>query len=533
MATQEADLKQSDAADVPACVQRVVTLGDYAPSAQFLATIPIGFARRHAIIGLLNGTNDERLIVAMSELAAWEQAQVVSRLLERPVTPILAPRDVILTAINHAYEQRTGQAQAMVEKLDRKQVLDELQQLGELPSREDLLDNAARAPVIKLVNLILFEAAKSDASDVHVQPYEDRLVVRTRVDGVLYDSFTLPRSVQDEVVSRIKVMARMNIAERRLPQDGRATVQVGDRVIDLRIASLPTSFGERVVIRLLDKHARLLDLTELGMNARSLEQFRRLVTLEHGLVLVTGPTGSGKSTTLYAALQQLDAKEKNILTLEDPIEYQLEGVSQTQVSDKKGLTFASGLRSVLRQDPDVIMVGEIRDGETATMAIQSSLTGHLVFSTLHTNDAASAVTRLLDLGIEPYLAASSLVGVLAQRLVRKVCPNCARPHEPGDAELAWLGVARSATSNMKMGAGCRACRGTGYRGRVGTFELLIIDEPIRRLIQSRATASEVKSAAVHAGMRTLREDGITKVLAGVTTVAEVERVTHSPDVDEG
>jgi general secretion pathway protein E len=517
------------AADVPG-VTRVTNLGDYAPSAQFLATIPIGFARRHVLIGMSGPSDDDRLIVAMCELDAWEQAQVVSRLLERPVTPILAPRDVILTAINHAYEQRTGQAQAMVEKLDRKQVLDELRQLG-ASSREDLLDNAARAPVIKLVNLILFEAAKSDASDVHVQPYEDRLVVRTRVDGVLYDSFTLPRSVQDEVVSRVKVMARMNIAERRLPQDGRATVQVGDRVIDLRIASLPTSFGERVVIRLLDKHARLLDLTELGMNAQALAQFRKLITLEHGLLLVTGPTGSGKSTTLYAALQQLDSKQKNILTLEDPIEYQLEGVSQTQVSDKKGLTLASCLRSVLRQDPDVIMVGEIRDSETATMAIQSSLTGHLVFSTLHTNDAASAVTRLLDLGIEPYLAASSLMGVLAQRLVRRVCGNCASPHEPTDAELQWLGVDRSATTSMRIGKGCRACRQTGYRGRVGTFEMLMVDEAVRRLIQSRATASEVKDAATRAGMRSLRDDGIAKILQGVTTVAEVERVTHAPDSD--
>jgi general secretion pathway protein E len=306
-------------------------------------------------------------------------------------------------------------------------------------------------------------------------------------------------------------------------------VQVGDRVIDLRIASLPTSFGERVVIRLLDKSARLFDLTELGMDTRTLEQFRKLVALEHGLVLVTGPTGSGKSTTLYAALKQLNSKEKNILTLEDPIEYQLDGISQTQVSDKKGLTFAGGLRSVLRQDPDVIMVGEIRDGETATMAIQSSLTGHLVFSTLHTNDAASAITRLLDLGIEPYLVASSVMGVLAQRLVRKVCDGCATGYEPTDVELKWLGVDRDGAARMRIGAGCRACRQTGYRGRVGTFEMLSIDEPVRRLIQSRGTASEIKDASIRSGMRTLREDGIAKILAGATTIAEVERVTHASD----
>jgi general secretion pathway protein E len=516
--------------DQSSSVARVSSLNGYTPSSEFLASIPISFARRHAVLGLASHERDERLIIAMSDLDAWEQAQVVSRLLGRPVTPIVAPRDVILTAINHAYEQRTGQAQAMVEKLDRKQVFDELERLA--PTREDLLDNAARAPIIKLVNLILFEAVKSDASDVHVQPYEDRLIVRTRIDGVLYDSFTLPRAVQDEVVSRIKVMARMNIAEKRLPQDGRATVQVGDRVVDLRIASLPTSFGERVVIRLLDKSARLLDLTELGMDARTLEQFRSLIALEHGLLLVTGPTGSGKSTTLYAALRQLDCKEHNILTLEDPIEYQLEGISQTQVSDKKGLTFASGLRSVLRQDPDIIMVGEIRDGETATMAIQSSLTGHLVFSTLHTNDAASAVTRLLDLGIEPYLVASSVVGVLAQRLVRRICPNCAKSYKPNETELQWLGVPRDRANQMRIGAGCRECRNTGFRGRVGAFEMLIVNEPVRRLIQSRATASEIKDAAVRAGTRTLRDDGTEKILAGLTTIAEVERVTHAPDAEE-
>jgi general secretion pathway protein E len=439
----------------------------------------------------------------------------------------MASADAVLAAINEAYQQRTGQAQAFIERLDRTEVLDEVRRLG---AREDLLDNSSRAPVIKLVNLMLFEAAKSGASDVHVQPYEERLVVRTRVDGVLYDAFNLPKNVQEEVVSRVKVMGRMNIAEKRLAQDGRATVQIGDRVVDLRIASLPTSFGERVVIRLLDKSRRLYDLAEIGMDPRTLARFEELVGIEHGLVLVTGPTGSGKSTTLYGALRRIDSREKNVLTLEDPIEYQLEGISQTQVSDKKGMTFASGLRSVLRQDPDVIMVGEIRDRETATMAIQSSLTGHLVFSTLHTNDAASAVTRLLDLGIEPYLVASSVVGVLAQRLVRRICPGCAEPYTPDAAELEWLGVPADQARGMKKGKGCPACRNTGYQGRLGTFELLNIDERVRRLIQSRATAAEIKDAAVGgAGMRTLRDDGVAKVLTGITTTSEVERVTMRPE----
>src|SRR5207237_206592 len=294
-------------------------------------------------------------------------------------------------------------------------------------------------------------------------------MLRTRIDGVLYDNFQLPKAVQEEVISRVKIMGRMNIAEKRLAQDGRATVQIGDRVVDLRIASLPTSFGERVVIRLLDKSARLYELPDLGMDSITLARFGKLITAEHGLILVSGPTGSGKSTTLYAALQQINSKEKNVITLEDPIEYQLDGISQTQVSDKKGMTFASGLRSVLRQDPDVIMVGEIRDRETATMAIQSALTGHLVFSTLHTNDAASAVTRLLDLGIEPYLVASSVIGVLAQRLVRRVCPDCAKPYTPHRMELQWLAVPRSAASRRGQGGGWDHYRHNRSRGRRGAL----------------------------------------------------------------
>ena len=533
-AAQDAGLAETD---VFRCVAQGLgvefaeNLSQYPGSSDFTAAVPIAFARKHKVLGVTPAgeASEGRMRVALGSLAHWEQLQVIARLLGRPVWPLLAPPAMVSAAIDDAYQQGAGQAQGMIDTLGRDEILDEVRKLA---GREDLLDNASRAPVIKLVNLMLFEAVKAKASDVHVQPYEDRVMVRMRIDGILYDSYTLPKAVQEEIISRVKVMGRMNIAEKRLSQDGRATVQIGRRDIDLRIASLPTSFGERVVIRLLDKSARLYELPELGMDPRTLRRFEQLVTIEHGLILVTGPTGSGKSTTLYSALNRINSKEKNILTIEDPIEYQLDGISQTQVSDRKGMTFASGLRSVLRQDPDVIMVGEIRDLDTATMAIQSSLTGHLVFSTLHTNDAASAVTRLLDLGIEPYLVASSVVGVLAQRLVRRVCSECAEPYQPHPTELEWLGVGQSATLNMRQGRGCAACRHTGYRGRLGTFELLVLDDDIRQLIAARATASSIKQAAVSAGTRTLRDDGISKILAGITTISEVERVTLRSDDPE-
>jgi general secretion pathway protein E len=492
------------------------------PSAAFVKRVPIHFARQKKVLGL--ATDSGPLRVAMAAPDDHQTRDTLRRWLGRPIDVIRADAGQLGEAINQAYGRQTGAAQEFVERLDRKTVLD---QVIELEKREDLLDVADRAPVIKLVNLMLFEAVQQEASDIHIQPYEDRLVVRMRIDGVLFDAFDLPKGLQEEVVSRVKVMGKMNIAEKRLPQDGRATVQVGDRIIDLRVSTVPASHGERVVIRLLDKSVRLYTLGELGMDQRTLDRFARLICVDHGLILVTGPTGSGKTTTLYAALGQLNSNQRNILTLEDPIEYQLHGISQIQVSEKKGMTFAGGLRSVLRQDPDVMMIGEIRDHETAVMAIQSALTGHLVFSTLHTNDAASAVTRLLDLGIEPYLVASSLAGVLAQRLARRVCAQCGAPHEPSAADLATLRFSPTADeqARLRKGPGCKACRGTGYHGRVGCFELLTVDEDVRRLVQARATASELKASAERAGMHSLRDDGLLKVCDGLTTCDEVIRIS--------
>jgi len=489
----------------------------------FLQAVPIAFARRHALVGLA-GENGS-LTVALADVRAWPQLGTLAKLLGRPVAPLVAPREEILRTINAAYQEQSGQAQRVIQELDQ----DELgRELASAAARsEDLLDVAARAPVIKLVNSLLFEAVKRRASDVHVQPTEDRLMVRLRVDGVLYDVFEPPKALQEEVISRIKVMGGMNIAERRLAQDGRATVQVGDRVIDLRIATLPTSFGERAVIRLLDKSARLYRLGELGMPPGVLEATRRLIHHDHGIILVTGPTGSGKSTTLYAALQEVNSKALNALTLEDPIEYRLEGISQTQVNERKGMTFAGGLRHVLRQDPDIIMVGEIRDGETARMAIQSALTGHLVLSTLHTNDAAGAVSRMLDLGVEPYLLASCLLGVLAQRLVRRVCVACREQYVPtSEDRQRWnLSDAEQFAPLLFRGAGCDACMDTGYRERIGVFELLTVTEPVRELILARAKSSTIKAEAAAHGMTTLRGDGLAKAADGVTTMDEVVRVT--------
>lgn len=498
------------------------TLEQFTLCKKFAEAVPINLARSHGVIGVTDTDGKAWLLVADSR--GRDSLSVFCRLVPSVQQWGVVSKAEVNQAIDRVYANRDSATAAIIEQL---QFGDLSEEASEFVERHDLLGNEATTPVINLVNSAILDAIRNRASDIHFQPYEETLVIRFRIDGVLFDMYSVPRTLQEEVLSRLKIIGRMNIAEKRLPQDGRASVRLGARLVDLRIASLPTSHGERIVVRLLDKGARLYSLAELGMQAEVYQPFKRIVQLEHGLVLVTGPTGGGKSTTLYAALQEINTKDRNVVTLEDPIEYQLNGISQTQVNEKKGLTFATGLRNVLRQDPDIIMVGEIRDEETAEMAIQSSLTGHMVFSTLHTNDAASAMTRLLDLHIEPYLVASSVVAVLAQRLVRKICAACAVAapfQEEWYQEFGLHGTLES-ESQAQRGIGCAQCRGTGFHGRIGLFELLLIDEEIQTQIQTRANAAEIRRTARKRGMKLLVEDGLQKVKNGKTTIEEVRRVS--------
>jgi general secretion pathway protein E len=497
-----------------------LSLANRRVDARFVQRVPIHFARTHSVIGL--ATDDCQVVeIAMSDAASTRTAENLALLLECETRAGLSTQGEIQSAINQAYGEKRVDVEGVLHSIEVPSDSD----MEAIKLDADLLDDASRAPVIKLVNLILFEAVKRRASDVHVQPLAEAVSVRIRIDGILFEFLQPPRHLADEIISRIKVMGSMDIAERRVAQDGRATVHVGDRTIDLRIASLPTAHGERIVLRLLDKGARLYELSELGMPADVLQHFEQLINRSHGILLVTGPTGSGKTTTLYAALQRIDYRQLNVVTLEDPIEYHLTGISQTQVSTRKGMTFATGLRAVLRQDPDVILVGEIRDQDTARMAIQSSLTGHLVLSTLHTNDTASAVGRLLDLGVEPYLVADSLLAILAQRLVRLNCPACKRGVDGDVSQIERLGM-DSASTSVHQGAGCELCSHTGYRERRAVFELLVNDQAISALIHDRQRAGRIRHAARLAGMRTLRDEGIRMILAGQTTPEEVLRVTQ-------
>ena len=435
------------------------------------------------------------------------------------ILAVVAPADEILRAINRDFERRSEGAKEMVEEIAAGE------NDSRAPEPEDLLDVSDEAPVIRFVNSLITQGYKERASDIHIEPFETELIVRYRIDGILYEALRPPHKSHAAIVSRIKIMAALNIAEKRLPQDGRFRVRIAGKDVDVRVSTLPTAFGERVVLRLLDHGSQVLQLEDIGLAVDLLHQLDVMIRKSHGIFLVTGPTGSGKTTTLYAALTRLNNREKNIITVEDPIEYQLPGVGQIQVNAKIDLTFANGLRSILRQDPDIIMVGEIRDAETAEIAVQSALTGHMVFSTLHTNDAAGALTRLVEMGIEPFLAASSIVGIIAQRLVRQICPHCRESYRPSPNLLADAGLPDDGALYYR-GRGCERCLGLGYRGRSGIYELLPVDEETRELLLARKDAATIKGAAQRKGMKSLRDAGLAKAAAGETTLEEVLRVTQ-------
>ncbi|PKN27285.1 MAG: type II secretion system protein GspE [Deltaproteobacteria bacterium HGW-Deltaproteobacteria-21] len=482
--------------------------------------IPIQYFKRLGIIplsksgGILTvALNDPGLFQAADDLA--QHAGCESAAL------VLSPLKEIHAAINLLFDQSSEDAEKMVQDLEASDLEGTVRELDEL---EDLLDVSHDAPIIRLVNTILTQALRRDASDIHIGPFEKEVKVRFRIDGILYEVFVLPKKFHAHIVSRLKIMAGLDIAEKRVPQDGRMKIKVANKTVDVRASVIPMAFGERIVLRLLDKGVSLLGLDDMGLTGERLALFGKMIVSNSGILLVTGPTGSGKSTTLYAALGQVNSMEKNILTIEDPIEYELKDVGQIQVNPKTGLTFARGLRSILRHDPDIIMVGEIRDLETVEIAIQASLTGHLVFSTLHTNDAAGALTRLVDMGVEPFLIASSLLGVVAQRLVRRICPDCKEPYRPDPAVLKEVGLEED--HMLWKGKGCPSCMESGYRGRTGIFELLIMDNEVRRLLTSGSDSVAIKEAAVGKGMTTLFEDGLRKVREGITTLSEVMRVTQ-------
>jgi type II secretion system protein E len=500
----------------------IVDLGQEPPDPEVLEIVPSEFARRHHLIPLRR--NDDTLVVAMADPLDISGIDDLHLLTGLDVAPMLALPAEIQRLLEQAYMSRMI---AGVKEAERAIDEDDL-------DVDDLQKMAKEELVIQMVNLIINQAIQDRASDIHIEPFDKELRVRYRVDGVLHEVNSPPKRFHAAVISRIKILSDMNIAERRLPQDGRMRIRASGRQIDLRISTIPTVYGEGCVMRILDKRTAMLGMTELGMEREMFGKFRRLIQEPHGIVLVTGPTGSGKTTTLYAALNEIYSVEKKIITVEDPVEYQLNGVNQMQALPQIGLTFASALRSIVRQDPDIIMVGEIRDHETVEIAIQAALTGHLVFSTLHTNDAAGAVSRLLDMGAEPFLVASSLIGVLAQRLVRMNCTHCREPYEEKPEVLREIGIDPAIIKREPLvrGKGCAECRGLGYRGRSGIYEFVTIDEEIRRMVIERVSAAAIKSYAQKSqGMVSMLADGRSKVLQGHTTIAEVLRVCQREDFD--
>jgi len=478
------------------------------------------FAKRHGVL-VLDAETDMAKVIYHNQLPLAVLSDI-RRQLKKPVQLEKVSDQAFNQALVKAYETDAGTAMQLAEDMGEAMNLSDL--LMELPKAEDLLERQDDAPIIRLLNALLSEAIKEGVSDVHIETFEDRVIVRFRADGVLREVLEPPRVLAPLITSRIKVMARLDIAEKRLPQDGRITLRIGGRAVDVRVSTMPTNHGERVVMRLLDKQSAKLDLAQLGMDEKQLQIFQALITRPHGIILVTGPTGSGKTTTLYAGLTMLNDQKRNILTVEDPIEYDLVGVGQTQVNSKIEMTFAKGLRAILRQDPDVVMVGEIRDLETAQIAIQASLTGHLVLSTLHTNSAIGAITRLCDMGVEPFLLASSLSGVLAQRLIRLLCRHCKKPMPATASESAAMGISAENPFVIYHAAGCEQCRHTGYAGRSGVYELIAIDDELQTMIHDRASEQKMRKHARQL-FPSLRRDGYQRVLNGDTSLEEILRVT--------
>lgn len=490
-------------------------------SPELVTDLPINYAKQNEVLPVRKEGN--AIVVAIADPTNFNALDDLRMLFNSDVKLVIASSYEIVNAINVVYNKSSGGGE---------EVVSELHETGEIADDfnepVDLLDATDEAPIIRLVNSLLFRAVKQKASDIHVESFEREVIVRFRINGILYDIVKPPKRAQAAIISRVKIMSQLNIAEKRLPQDGRIRIKIAGKDVDIRVSTIPSSHGESVVMRLLDASSILLDLDSLGLAGRHLDIVNSLIHRKNGIILVTGPTGSGKTTTLYSCLSKINSRELKILTIEDPVEYQLAGVNQVQINPKIDLTFATGLRAFLRQDPDVIMVGEIRDRETAEIAIQASLTGHLVLSTLHTNDAPSSITRLIEMGIEPFLVSSSVIGIVAQRLVRTVCRDCARKYTPEEEELKQIGLTLSDLKGNQIykSIGCPNCMETGYTGRLGIYEIMLVSDAIRNELVKGADASTIKKVAVSQGMKQLRDDAISKMLTGVTTIAEVLRVTQ-------
>jgi len=490
---------------------------------EVLNLFPYNFLKRNCFLPL-NGEDGEIIIVTDDPLKI--DIGEIRNIIKKEISLAVAPSEKIQECIEKFYYHPTS-SKRVIEDLKEEEDITHIKE-EDISDTTNLLDLANKAPVIRIVNQIIYRAISMRASDIHIQAMETEVKVRYRIDGILHDIFVLPKKFHPAIISRIKIISNLDIAEKRIPQDGRTSIKVDNKKVDIRISIIPTFFGESAVLRLLDRSSYLFTLEQLGFSKENYEKFNNLIHFDHGIILLTGPTGSGKTTTLYSALSKINNPGINIVTLEDPVEYNLEGINQIQVNPKVGLTFANGLRAILRHDPNVIMVGEIRDVETAEMAIHASLTGHLVFSTLHTNDSASAIVRLIDMGIEPYLIASSLIGIMAQRLVRLNCKYCSKPISPSLHLLKKISLGEKdlKEGNFMEGEGCKKCYNEGYYGRTGIFELLVVDDNIRNFILERESSQKIKKYSIEKGMKTLRMDGAEKVKKGLTTVSEVLRVTQ-------